>query len=138
VEKIENVISQSILISQCFVYGDSLQSCLVAIIVPDEELALHWASEIGDIGVNNATIESLCQSELLKEKIMKEIMVLSKANGLKRFEVPKTIFLEPEQFTVEKGLITPTFKLKRTQLRDFYQDKIDQMYSNLPVLQSKL
>ena len=33
-EKIENVLLQSLLIGQCFVYGDSLQSCLVAIIVP--------------------------------------------------------------------------------------------------------
>ena len=34
-EKIENVCARCQLIAQCFVYGDSLQSWLVGIVVPD-------------------------------------------------------------------------------------------------------
>jgi long-chain acyl-CoA synthetase len=34
-EKLENIYAQCPIIQQIFVYGDSLQHCLVAIIVPD-------------------------------------------------------------------------------------------------------
>ena len=36
-EKVENVINQSLLIGQSFVHGDSFQTYLVAVVVPDEE-----------------------------------------------------------------------------------------------------
>ena len=36
-EKLENVYGQSAFISQIYVHGDSLQSYLVAIVVPDQE-----------------------------------------------------------------------------------------------------
>lgn len=42
-EKIENIYVKSPFIAQCFVYGDSLQSYLVGIIVPDQEYLLRWA-----------------------------------------------------------------------------------------------
>lgn len=45
-EKIENVLCRSILIGQVFVYGDSLQSYLVAVVVPDEEPTRNWASSV--------------------------------------------------------------------------------------------
>jgi long-chain acyl-CoA synthetase len=40
--------------------------------------------------------------------------------------------LVPEPFTVENGLLTPTFKLKRPQAREAFQALIDSMYSRLP------
>ena len=42
-EKIENVINQSPLIGQSFVHGDSYQTYLVAVVVPDEEPVRAWA-----------------------------------------------------------------------------------------------
>ena len=36
VEKIENILAQSLFIAQSFVYGDSFESSLVSIVVPDE------------------------------------------------------------------------------------------------------
>ena len=41
-EKIENKIGQSHYIAQMFVYGDSLQHYLVAIIVPDKPVLDQW------------------------------------------------------------------------------------------------
>lgn len=37
-EKIENVYGHSRYISQVFVHGESLKTCLVAIVVPDEKV----------------------------------------------------------------------------------------------------
>ena len=41
------------------------------------------------------------------------------------------IHLHPEAFTVENGLTTPTFKVKRPQLKQAFQKQLDAMYSKL-------
>ena len=137
-EKIENVLNQSLFIGQNFVYGDSFQSALVAIIVPDEEVIQKWASDNGDSSLNGLDMKALCKQQSLNMKIMGEIKRLAKANGLHGFETPKAIYLESEPFTAENELTTPTFKLKRQQLREHYQRQIDEMYAKMPPPSSKL
>lgn len=44
-EKLENVYVQIPLIGQIFVYGDSLQAYLLAVIVPDPENLKKWCTE---------------------------------------------------------------------------------------------
>ena len=41
-EKIENILLQSVLVAQVFVHGDSFQTSLVAVVVPDEETVRQW------------------------------------------------------------------------------------------------
>jgi len=137
-EKIENILNQSLFIGQNFVYGDSFQSALVAIIVPDEDVVRKWASDTGDSSLSGLDFKALCKHKSLKSTIMKEIKDLSKKNGLHGFETPRAIYLESEPFTAENGLTTPTFKLKRQQLRDHYQQQIDAMYAAMPPPPSKL
>ena len=134
-EKIENVINQSLLIGQSFVHGDSFQTFLVAIIVPDEEPARAWAKEHAP-DVAAAPFSELCQNDKLKQEILSEIKRLSKSNGLHGFETVRAVHLEPNVFSPESGLVTPTFKLKRPQLKAHYAKQIEEMYSTQP--QSKL
>jgi len=130
-EKIENCLNQSLLIGQSFVYGDSFQTYLVAIIVPDEEPVRNWAK--GKIpNAETAPFSELCKNDELKQEIMSEIKRLSKLNGLHGFETVKAVYLEPEIFTAESGLVTPTFKLKRPQLKKHYEKMIEDMYSEPP------
>ena len=44
-EKIENIYILSRYVAQAYLYGDSLKSCVVAIIVPDEDAVIAWAKE---------------------------------------------------------------------------------------------
>jgi long-chain acyl-CoA synthetase len=46
-EKIENVYTRSQFVSQCFIYGDSFNSSLVAIVVIDPETLPVWAKSRG-------------------------------------------------------------------------------------------
>ena len=130
-EKIENVINQSLLIGQSFVHGDSFQTYLVGIAVPDEEPVREWAkANLPDLV--NAPFSDICKSDALKQEILLEIKRLSKLNGLHGFETVKAIYLEHEIFSAESGLVTPTFKLKRPQLKDHYAKQIDEMYASPP------
>lgn len=132
-EKIENVINQSILIGQSFVYGDSFQSYLVAIVVPDEEPVRAWATTSSNIA-DAATLPftELCNSNVLKDKILSEVRRTSELNGLHGFETVRDVFLEPDIFNVANDLITPTFKLKRPQLKNYYSKQIEEMYATSP------
>jgi long-chain acyl-CoA synthetase len=136
-EKIETIISPSPLISQCFVYGDSLQSALVAIIVPDEDSVRNWAASRNE-SLAKEPFEKICKSEELNKAIMSDIRKLSKESKLNGFETVKAIYLDSSLFSVENGMLTPTFKLKRQKARDQYEKEIIKLYAGLPPPQSKL
>jgi len=46
-EKIENVLANCKWVSQIFVYGDSFQTYIIAIVVPKKEIVLEWAKAKG-------------------------------------------------------------------------------------------
>ncbi|XP_041672361.1 long-chain-fatty-acid--CoA ligase 5 [Cheilinus undulatus] len=126
-EKIENVYVRSGPVAQVFVHGDSLQSCLVAIVVPDPDVLPGFAKNLGLSG----SMEELCKNKELKKAILSDMTKLGKEAGLKSFEQVKDMYLHPEQFTIENGLLTPTLKAKRAELKALFQPQIDTLYANL-------
>ena len=58
-EKIENVYIRCNLVAQIMVYGNSLKSSAVAIIVPEEEQVMLWAEKTGMAGESKFTTTSL-------------------------------------------------------------------------------
>ncbi|KAM9832652.1 long-chain-fatty-acid--CoA ligase 5 [Neosynchiropus ocellatus] len=126
-EKIENVYVRSGPVAQVFVHGDSLQSCLVAIVVPDSEVLPDFAKRLGCYG----TFEELCKNKEVKKAILSDMVRLGKESGLKSFEQVKDLHVHPEQFTIENGLLTPTLKAKRAELKALFQTQIDSLYANI-------
>jgi len=123
-EKIENVYQKSKYVAQAFVYGDSLKSFLVAVIVPDEEVLGPWVQANGGAGSNLA---EWIQDPKVKEIILADMIKVGKELGLKSFEQVKDIFLTATVFSVENNLLTPTFKLKRPQAKEFFLTEINQI-----------
>ncbi|KAM7381246.1 hypothetical protein PAMA_012206 [Pampus argenteus] len=126
-EKIENVYVRSGSVAQVFVHGDSLQSCLIAIVVPDPEVLPTLAKNLNCQGA----VEELCKNMEIKKAILSEMTKLGKEAGLKSFEQVKDIYLHPEQFTIENGLLTPTLKAKRVELKNLFQPQIDNLYAKM-------
>ncbi|XP_033974686.1 long-chain-fatty-acid--CoA ligase 5 [Trematomus bernacchii] len=126
-EKIENVYGRSGTVAQVFVHGDSLQSCLIAIVVPDPDTLPGLAKSLGCKG----SIEELCKNTEIKKAILSDMTKLGKEAGLKSFEQVKEVYLHSEQFTIENGLLTPTLKAKRAELKNLFQPQIDKLYANL-------
>lgn len=126
-EKIENVYVRSGPVAQVFVHGDSLQSCLIGIVVPDPEVLPSFANNLGVQG----SLQELCKNTEVKKAILSDLTNLGKEAGLKSFEQVKDIYLHPEQFTIENGLLTPTLKAKRADLKALFQPQLNQLYANM-------
>ncbi|KAB0350773.1 hypothetical protein FD754_015630 [Muntiacus muntjak] len=128
-EKIENIYQRSEPIAQVFVHGESLQAFLIAIVVPDVETLGAWAQKRGIVG----SFEELCRNKDVKKAILEDMVRLGKESGLKPFEQVKGICLHPELFSIDNGLLTPTMKAKRPELRNYFRSQIDELYSTIKV-----
>eukprot|EP00735_Rhodelphis_limneticus_P008670 TRINITY_DN2186_c0_g1::TRINITY_DN2186_c0_g1_i1::g.12866::m.12866 TRINITY_DN2186_c0_g1::TRINITY_DN2186_c0_g1_i1::g.12866 ORF type:complete len:815 (+),score=275.02,sp/Q8LPS1/LACS6_ARATH/43.33/5e-176,AMP-binding/PF00501.23/1.9e-90,AMP-binding_C/PF13193.1/0.024,DUF2946/PF11162.3/0.2 TRINITY_DN2186_c0_g1_i1:48-2492(+) len=126
-EKIENIYQKSTYVAQIFVYGDSYQSCLVAVVVPEEPALKKWAQDNG----KPTDIKTLCGMKEVKQMMMADMKRVATEFKLFGFEQARDIHLAPEPFTVENNLLTPTFKLKRNEAKAEYTDIINAMYEGL-------
>ncbi|XP_010896712.2 long-chain-fatty-acid--CoA ligase 1 [Esox lucius] len=126
-EKIENIYTHCDAVAQIFVHGDSLQACLVAIIVPDPDYLPVWAKKRGLEG----SYTELCNNMDLKKAILEDILKLGNDAGLKSFEQVKDISLHTEMFSIQNGLLTPTLKAKRAELRNYFREEIEKLYSGI-------
>ena len=69
--------------------------------------------------------------QCVKEAILEDLQKIGKEGGLKSFEQVKSIFVHPEPFTIENGLLTPTLKAKRVELAKFFQTQIKSLYESI-------
>jgi len=115
-EKVENVYAACPIVQQIMVHGDSLQSYLLAIIIPDPVQLAKIASRIWGKPVSETDMAKLDEA-VKDEKVMKAILdILTKDGvkyGLKGYEFVKRIFVTNELFSVENGCLTPTMKVRR-------------------------
>ncbi|KAG0268211.1 hypothetical protein DFQ27_007320 [Actinomortierella ambigua] len=110
-ENIENkLLARVPFIQQLFVHGDSHQSCLVAIMVPEPEAFLSMAQKI--LTLNLSTEDP----DVFRDAIM----------------------IEPTPFTVENGRLTPTFKIKRHPVVQEYREQLTAMYDEIHQRMSRL
>ncbi|XP_030500223.2 long chain acyl-CoA synthetase 4 [Cannabis sativa] len=124
VENLENIYGLVSDIDSIWVYGNSFESFLVAVINPNQQALERWAGE------NNISgdFKSICENPRAKEYILGELNKIGKEKKLKGFEFIRAVHLDPEAFDIERDLITPTYKKKRPQLLKYYQSVIDNMY----------
>lgn len=127
VEKIELMYTKSKFISQIFVYGDSFQSFLVGIIVPDEEYIRNdWCPQ--NKVTEDTPFERVCRNYKLKVDILEDMKRISEQTGLFGFEQVKRIHLEHLPWTTD-DLYTPTQKFMHFKAKIKYQDVIAELYS---------
>ncbi|GAB2228948.1 hypothetical protein Droror1_Dr00023082 [Drosera rotundifolia] len=129
-EKVENVYAKCKFVSQCFVYGDSFNSCLVAIVSVDPEILRDWA--VGE-GIKFDDLRQLCNHPRARAAVLADMDALAKEVELRGFECAKAVTLVLEPFTLENGLITPTFKVKRPQAKAYFAKAIADMYRELAI-----
>lgn len=127
VENLENIYGLVKAIESIWVYGNSFESCLIAVINPTKQAVEACAEEAGVSG----DFETLCENAEVKKYFLGELARIGKEKKLKGFEFIRAVHLDPVPFDMERDLITPTFKKKRPQLLKYYQGAIDNMYKSV-------
>ena len=126
-EKIENIFSGCKYIEQIFIYGDSLQSYLIAVIYPKSHDVIEFLKK-KDENVSKENYKNYFDDQELKTDIIKELDKYGRKNGLKGFELPKKIHLCKEPFSVENQIVTPTMKIRRHIAKKYFEQEIKKLY----------
>jgi fatty acid CoA ligase FadD9 len=104
--KLEAVFGNSPLIQQIYVYGNSAQPYLLAVVVPTD--------------VNAA-----------KSAIAESLQNVAREAKLQSYEVPRDFIVETTPFTLENGLLTGIRKLAWPKLKQHYGERLEQLYADL-------
>ena len=143
-EKIENIYLKAQSVAQIYVHGDSLQNELVAIVIPDQEHAVPMAVKAGILPPStsnpgpivpgappNPDIVKISQDKRFIDLVLNEMNQVGMKTKLRGFEMVKAIYIEPTLFSVDNGMLTPTFKVKRNEAKEKYKAQFAEMYGVL-------
>ncbi|BBY08299.1 acyl-CoA synthetase [Mycobacterium noviomagense] len=111
--KLEAVFDTSPLVRQIYVYGNSSQPYLLAVVVPTEDALARY-----DV-------------ETLKPMIADSLQNVAKEAGLQSYEVPRDFIIETTPFSLENGLLTGIRKLAWPKLKQHYGERLEQLYAEL-------
>ncbi|KAJ2826742.1 medium-chain fatty acid-CoA ligase faa2, partial [Coemansia furcata] len=133
-ERIEIIYTNSPLVDQTYIHGNSLQSTVVAVVVPNEEFLRREISDtpaLAHLAAQELSYADLCLHSDIISHFIRVFDTWGRKNGLKGFEIPKNIFLESKPFSVENNILTPTFKVKRPVAKDMYKLTLERLYAEL-------
>lgn len=116
---LESELKQSRFIEQVMVIGEG-QKMPAALIQINFEFVNEWAKRKG------YTINDVSSDVKLIDRIQEEVdehnQKFGKWEQIKRFEIT------PDEWTIDDGLLTPTLKMKRKNIRNKYKDLYDKIY----------
>lgn len=116
---IENACLRSPYVDQIMLVGQD-RKAIGALIVPSTEALEKWADgKPVDLG-------SKAVRDLFKQELKREV---AKRPGYRPDDRIAAFELLAEPFTVENGLLTQTFKVKRAQVSDRYRETIERLYA---------
>jgi fatty acid CoA ligase FadD9 len=98
-------------VEQAFIYGNSLRSYVLAVVVPSPELL----AETPD-------------ASALKDRLRRVLESTAKQAGLASYEVPRDFVVEREPFSRANSLLTDSCKPARRNLRQRYAPVLEDMY----------
>lgn len=116
---LESELKQSRFIEQVMVIGEG-QKMPAALIQINFEFVNEWVKRKG------YTINDVSSDHNLIDRIQEEVdehnQKFGKWEQIKRFEIT------PDEWTIDDGLLTPTLKMKRKNIRNKYKDLYDKIY----------
>jgi long-chain acyl-CoA synthetase len=123
-QPIENSLKTDKYISQAVVIGDK-RKFPVVLVVPNWEQLERWAKIKNLLWTDRSQLLAM---PIVHAKMEKE--VYGKLEGLAKFEMPKKVALLEHDFSVDRGELTPTLKVKRRVIDNTYREVIDQLYQD--------
>ncbi|MCV7253206.1 AMP-binding protein [Mycobacterium hackensackense] len=106
VSKLEAAFTNSPLVQQIYIYGNSSRPYLLAVVVPSDPTAT-------------------------KADIAQSLKDTARAADLQSYEIPRDFLVETTPFTVENGLLTGIRKLAWPKLKERYSAALEALYAEL-------
>ena len=123
-QPIENKVKTNKYVAQAVMLGDKRKFPSM-LIVPNFDQLERWAAKRNIIWTDRA---QLLRMPTIQAKIEKE--VARELEGTAHFEMPKKIGLLEHDFSIERGELTPTQKVKRRAIDKHYKTLIDSLYED--------
>jgi long-chain acyl-CoA synthetase len=123
-QPIENGFKTNKYVSQAVMIGDK-RKFPVVLVVPEFAALERWAALHNIYWTERA---QLLQMPTIQQKMEKEIAEECEKMKLATFETPKKVALIETDFTVERGELTPTLKVKRRVIDKTYAALVDSLY----------
>ncbi|WP_136481922.1 AMP-dependent synthetase/ligase [Cognatitamlana onchidii] len=120
---LENELKQSRFIEQVMVIGEG-EKMPAALIQPNFEFINEWV-EHKHHSIDK-TFEGITSSDIIHNRIQEEINLCNMKFG--KWEQIKLFKLTPEIWSIEDGHLTPTMKMKRSVIKEKYNDLIESIY----------
>lgn len=120
--RVEKTIETSRYVAHVVTYGDQRKH-LTGVITLDQEHVQGWAEQNG---IPVGTWEELCKNEQVVKLINSEIE--EKNKSLSSFETLKKYIISPNEFSIESGELTPSFKVKRHVVTQNFKSQLDALY----------
>ena len=121
-QQLESLVKQSQFVSQAVVVGSGRKQTS-ALIVPDFEALKN---ELDERGINSKrTREELCSDAEVVKIVQRDVAEIMRERT--DYERVKKVALLPHEFSIDKGEMTPTLKIKRAVIDEKYEDLIDKL-----------
>jgi long-chain acyl-CoA synthetase len=121
---IESLLKQSEFVSQVVVIGTGRKQP-AALIVPEWEALTQELKAAGEKYPEDR--EELSKFPAAIKLVQRDVVELTKE--LADYERIRRVALLPEEFTIDRGELTPTLKVKRRVIDDKFDDVIEELYA---------
>jgi len=108
-------VAGSAAIQQAFLYGQSDQSSIVAVVVPSEEIRTEFVDDAAAI----------------RSRMLQELRKVAADENLNSYEIPSAILVEFKPFSESNGLLSDHRKPVRPRLTDKYGPRLTALYEQL-------
>ena len=120
--QVESLLKQSPLISQPVVVGSGRKQT-GALIVPDWDALKEALKDDGIVAEGSR--EEMCEDPHVVKRVQREAVELTRE--MNDYERVKRVYLLPREFSIDKGEMTPTLKIKRSVIDEKYAEAIDEI-----------
>jgi long-chain acyl-CoA synthetase len=121
-QQVESLLKQSPLVSQAVVVGSGRKQ-VGALIVPDWETLKQT---LKDEGISaEGSREELCENPFVIKRVQRDAVEFTRE--MNDYERVKRVYLLPREFSIDKGEMTPTLKIKRGVIDEKYEEAINEI-----------
>ncbi|MDD5181196.1 MAG: long-chain fatty acid--CoA ligase [Gallionellaceae bacterium] len=117
----EAAIQRDRLFDQVMVHGEGHPALVVLAVVNPEQ----WQAFAQQVGVRADMPESLCDTRIEQQVLQR---IAGQIREFPGFAKVRRVLLLTEPWSIENGMLTPTLKLKRSQVAVRFANEIEQLY----------